>query len=217
MSAFESAFRTLRVVTPALALPALTGTAGGWAVITVDDLPEYAEVGKPIELSFTVRQHGFKPLTGLRPSIEATFGQQTATATIWQADHPGVYAARLRMPSQGDWSITIHSGFMNSQVTLLPIPVVAPGARLTRASAGADRGRRLFIAKGCVTCHEQLTVGPPLTGKRFDAAYIAGFLANPPATPSQAGRSAMPNLGLEQREIASLVAYLNSDRRTVSR
>ena len=218
MSTFESLFRALRLVAPGLILPALTGNAGGWAVITLDDLPEYAAVGTPVELSFTIRQHGFTPLDDLRPGIEATGpGQTTATGLITKADSPGSYAARLSLPAQGEWSIRIHSGFGNSQVTLLPIPVVARGIRLTSATSVTDRGRRLFIAKGCVTCHEQIGVGPSLAGKRFDTAYISGFIANPPATPSQPGRSRMPNLGLNAREIASLVTYLNSDRQSGTR
>ena len=217
MSTVESTFRTLRLITPGLLLPTLTGNVGGWAVITVDDLPEYAEVGKPVELSFTVRQHGVTPLDSLHPRIEATSPSRRSTATVWPGNRPGTYTARLNLPTEGDWSINIHSGFGNSQVTLLPIPVVAPGARLTRTASVTDRGRRLFLAKGCVTCHEQLAVGPRLEGKRFDTAYIASFIANPPAQPSQPGRSAMPNLGLHEREIASLVAYLNSDRQVGTR
>lgn len=218
MSTFECLFRALRLVAPALVLPALTHNAGGWAVITLDDLPEYADVGTPVELSFTIRQHGFTPLDDLRPTIEATAaGQTTATALVTKADRAGSYSARLSLPAQGEWSIHIHSGFGNSQVTLLPIPVVARGIHLTRATTATDRGRRLFVAKGCVTCHEQIGVGPSLAGKRFDTAYISGFIANPPATPSQPGRSTMPNLGLKQREIASLVTYLNSDRQSGTR
>src|SRR5205823_14195680 len=44
---------------------------GGWAVVTVDDLPDYVVVGQPVRLSFVVRQHGMRPLDGLRPRVEA--------------------------------------------------------------------------------------------------------------------------------------------------
>ena len=206
------ASKALRVLVPGLLLPTLMGHAGGWAVITVDDLPDAIQAGKPVELSFMVRQHGISPLENLRPSITANFGRLEATGTIRPAGKPGRYAAAFTIPSAGDWVITIRSGFGKSDATLLPIPVVAHGESSTRAVSDADRGRRLFVAKGCVTCHEQIEVGPRLDGKRFDATYISRFLANPPAKPSLPGRSPMPNLGLEAREIASLVAYLNSDR-----
>ena len=201
---------TLRVLVPGLLLPLLMGHAGGWAVITVDDLPDTVEAGKRVALIYTVRQHGVDLLDRLRGDIEATAGRQTARGTVTESKDRGRYIATLTLPTAGEWTVTIRSGFGNSNVTLLPITVVAPGASLTRTVSDSDRGEHLFVAKGCITCHVQIQVGPKLDGKRFDATYLAGYLANP--TPPQPGKPAMPNLGLEQREIASLVAYLNSGR-----
>jgi len=208
------ASRMLHVLIPGL-LPVFMAHAGGWAVITVQDLPDYAEAGKQIDLSYMVRQHGHTPLDLLHGSIEATAGRLSASGTVSPGGKPGLYAASITLPSAGEWSITIRSGFGNSNVTLVPLTAVEHGASLTPPLADADRGRRLFVAKGCVTCHEQIDVGPNLAGKRFDVAYISGFIAAPPSTPSRAGGSLMPNLGLQQHEVASLVAYLNSDRRVL--
>ena len=208
------ASRMLHVLIPGL-LPTLMAHAGGWAVITVQDLPDYVEAGKPVDLSYMVRQHGHTPLDLLRGSIEATSGRLGATGTVTAGGKSGFYAASITLPSAGEWSITIRSGFGNSNITLVPLTAVEHGASLTRPLADTERGRRLFVAKGCVTCHEQIGVGPNLAGKRFDVAYISGFIANPPSTASRPGGSVMPNLGLQQREIASLVAYLNSDRQVL--
>lgn len=207
----------LRILVPGLLLPTLMAYAGGWAVITVQDLPDYVEAGKRIDLSYMVRQHGHTPLDQLKGSIEATSGRLTATGTVLPGVKPGSYTASITLPSVGNWSITIRSGFGRSDITLLPLAAVEHGTALTRPVTDPERGRRLFVSKGCVTCHEQIEVGPKLEGKRFDVAYISGFLANPPATPSRGGSSPMPNLGLQQREIASLVAFLNSDRQVTSR
>jgi cytochrome c2 len=204
------ASNALRVLVPGLLLPLLMGHAGGWAVITVDDLPDTVEAGKPVALTYTVRQHGVEPLDRLRGGIEATSGRATARGTVTEGKQRGRYTASLALPTAGEWTVTIKSGFGNSNVTLLPITVVGTGASLTRTVSDSDRGERLFVAKGCVTCHVQIQVGPKLDGKRFDAAYLTGYLANP--TPPLPGKPAMPNLGLEKREIASLVAYLNSAR-----
>jgi len=205
------ASNALRVLVPGLLLPLLMGHAGGWAVITVDDLPDVAEVGKPVALSYMVRQHGMTPLDRLNGEIEATSGKLTARGSVGPVPSSrGHYAASITLPSAGEWSITIRSGFGKSDLTLLPLTVVATGAGLARPVSDVDRGRRLFVAKGCETCHVQIGVGPKLDGKRFDSTYIAGFLANP--TPPETGKPAMPNLGLQQREIASLVAYLNGNR-----
>jgi mono/diheme cytochrome c family protein len=209
------ASNALRVLVPGLLLPLVMGHAGGWAVITVDDLPDAAEAGKPITLSYMVRQHGMTPLGDLRGHIEATSGRLSATGTVRESAPTGRYTASLTLPSAGEWSITIRSGFGKSDVTLLPLTVVDPGASLTRPVADADRGRRLFVAKGCVTCHVQIGVGPNLDGKRFDATYLASFLAKP--TAPQPGKPAMPNLGLAPREIASLVTYLNGNRQVGTR
>jgi hypothetical protein len=211
------ASNALRILLPGLLLPTLMSHAGGWAVITVQELPDYVEAGRRIDLSYMVRQHGHTPLDQLRGSIEATSGRLQATGTVVSGAKPGMYTASITLPSAGDWSITIRSGFGRSDVTLLPLPAVEHGGALTRGLTDAERGRKLFVAKGCVTCHEQIEVGPKLDGKRFDVAYISGFIANPPSTPSRSGGSSMPNLGLQQREIASLVAFLNSDRQVTTR
>jgi hypothetical protein len=207
----------LRILIPGLLLPTLMAHAGGWAVITVQDLPDYVEAGKRIDLSYMVRQHGQTPLDQLRGSIEATSGRRTATGMVRPGAKPGLYAASITLPSAGNWSITIRSGFGRSDITLLPLPAVEHGTALTPPVTDPERGRRLFVSKGCVTCHEQFEVGPKLEGRRFDVGYISGFLANPPSTPSRGGTFPMPNLGLQQREIASLVAFLNSDWQVTSR
>lgn len=211
------ASKALRALVPGLLLPTVMGHAGGWAVITVENLPDYVEAGKPLELTYMVRQHGHTPLDQLRGRIDATAGRLTATGTVRPVfARTGLYTAGITLPATGDWTITIRSGFGNSDVTLLPLSAVEPGASLTRPLSDPDRGQRLFVAKGCVTCHRQIDVGPRLDGKRFDVAYISGFLADPPTTPSR-GTFAMPRLGLEPKEIASLVAYLNSDRQVSQR
>jgi hypothetical protein len=207
----------LRILVPGLLLPMLMAHAGGWAVITVQDLPDYVEAGKRVDLSYMVRQHGQTPLDQLNGSIEATSGRLKATGVVVPGAKPGLYTASITLPSAGDWSIAIRSGFGRSDITLLPLAAVEHGTGLTRPVSDVERGRHLFVAKGCVTCHEQIEVGPKLEGKRFEVAYISGFLANPPSTPSRGGNFPMPNLGLQQREIASLVAFLNSDRQVTAR
>ncbi len=71
----------LRFVIPAL-LPFLIITAafaGGWAIVTVHDLPDYAVSGRPVSLTFTVRQHGMTPLAGLKPSARHASGHPDAS------------------------------------------------------------------------------------------------------------------------------------------
>ncbi len=205
---------------PALLVLPLFAAYGGWAAITVQDLPDYAVARRPLSLTFTVRQHGVTPLSRLEPRVEAEGGGVMTAAVAQPESEPGRYTARLVLPQGGDWRITIHSGFGVSQVTLLPLPVVEPGAAAPPPPLAAERGRRLFIAKGCVTCHlhrevtgsGMVAVGPELTGRRWPADYLQRFLADPSIGPV-IGTFRMPNLNLQAPEIAALVAFLNGEPR----
>jgi mono/diheme cytochrome c family protein len=206
-------------------LTTLTTThAGGWAVITVDELPNDIVVGRPVTLNYSVRQHGRTLLSGLRGSIEALAAGQTIHEAASAGMDAGQYSVTFTLPRPGSWTITIRSGFGNNQVTLVPVPVVNPG-RSAPPLAAADRGLRLFVAKGCVTCHVhpdvtgsgEVKVGPDLGGRRFAADYLQRFLADPNiATTRGPGGFEMPDLKLDPQEIASLVAFINGERQTAT-
>lgn len=114
-----------------------------------------------------------------------------------------------------------------SQATPAPSPTQAPAA--TAPSGGsvegnAQSGTALFTSKGCIACHTvqsipaaRGTIGPELN-KVSSQSTIAGtlpmsdenlkkWLANPPAV--KAG-TLMPNLALNDKEIADLVAFLKT-------
>lgn len=104
---------------------------------------------------------------------------------------------------------------------------VLPGFRATGEAAGATtptvrlagdaaRGKALFLAKGCATCHLNrragdatglIPIGPDLSNYTNDPAFLARWLADPRAVKPGAG---MPNLNLTSSEIADLIAFLNS-------
>ena len=214
--------RASRFTLPALLLLPLIGVYGGWAAITVEDLPDYGVARQPLNITFTVRQHGVTRLSNLEPRVEARSSGGTTAAVAVPGSEAGQYTARLVLPQAGEWTITIHSGFGPSRVTLLPMPVIEPTARAPLALPAAERGRRLFVAKGCLTCHLHRDVsgsgtvaaGPELTGRRAAAEYLQRFLADPAGT-AQSGASQMPNLNLKQPEIAALVAFLNTERQAL--
>jgi mono/diheme cytochrome c family protein len=208
-----------RLTVGALLLAAVAGTAytfGGWCVITVDDLPEYVSVGKPTEITFTIRQHGMTLMDNLQPVIGAKNGA-TEVKVNAAAKGSGRYSASLVVPKGGDWTVTINSGFMNNRSTLAPIPAIAAGAT---PPVVADRGKRLFIAKGCVTCHVHgevtgsgfVSVGPNLTPKRYQAEYLARFLADPSIARTPGKNEIMPQLELKPVEIAAIAAFINDQR-----
>jgi mono/diheme cytochrome c family protein len=197
---------------------------GGWAVITVDHLPDYAMAGQPFDLEFMVRQHGSTPLEGLRPRIEARSGGKELVTPAVAGKQAGRYAAKLTIPSTGDWTITLHSGFGSSRTTLMPIEVVAVGAQPARIVTESDRGRRLFVAKGCASCHVHrdvrepviADVGPELTHKRYQLDYLKRFLADPSIAVSPTATAKMPNLALKPAEIAALAAFINAEGRAAT-
>lgn len=204
----------------ALSLPLIAAYAGGWATVTVDSLPEYLVAGRPTNITFSIRQHGMNMLGDLNPRIEASSGKSDFVARAVATNREGYYTATVTPPASGDWTLTIRSGFGKSDLTLLPIPVIANGARPVAAMALPARGHALFVAKGCATCHEHARVkgsgmykvGTDLTVARLQPAYLEKFLADPSIkTDWKNPGSKMPNLQLKPAEIASIIAFLNAN------
>lgn len=97
-----------------------------------------------------------------------------------------------------------------------------PPPRMQVAGGQPDRGRAAIERYGCAACHTipgvpsyGANVGPPLSAFA-ERSYIAGVLPNTPANmvrwlrdpPRVDPRTAMPRLGLDEREAADIAAYL---------
>ncbi len=212
--------RTLTLLLPVLlTAPVMAAAVGGWASITVEDLPDHLVAGQPAELAFIVRQHGVSPLRGLKPTVTARSGRREVEAAAAEIGKPGRYTARITVPEPGEWTVTIQSGFGKSNTKLLPLRVVDRVTRVA-ALAPADRGKQLFVAKGCVTCHTHRSVesdweggvGPELSVRRLEPAYLAKFLADPSIQRTTTNGARMPDFELKEPEIMALVAFLNAER-----
>jgi hypothetical protein len=186
--------------------------AGGWAIVTLAEFPDYAVAGKPLNLTFAVRQHGVTLLTGLKPAIRATApGGKVATSKVTERGG-GEYAASLTLPEPGEWKITIDSGFNGNETTLPALKVIAGDAATPAPFTFGTRGARLFTAKGCTGCHRHLEVNPErqtdakfdLTTRRFDPGYLRKFLGDPRVRTAD-----MPNLKLKEDEIEALAGFIN--------
>jgi mono/diheme cytochrome c family protein len=199
--------------------------AGGWAVVTVQDLPDHVTVGTPVTLRYVVRQHGVTLLSGLAGEIEARSGFQVVRAAAAAGPKKGFYAATLTLPAGGWWTVEIDSGFMvKAGTTRITLAAIAPGSTPPVLSE-ASRGRVLFAAKGCATCHthpdvapleSRLTLnGPRLGAKKYQPDFLKTFLANPSATRLSSEEWRMPNLELREAEIGSLVAFLTAKHSAV--
>ena len=211
-----------------IALPAFTLAAGGWAITTVEDLPEYLVAGAPTEIAFTIRGHGVSPAAGLKPVVEARSGETVLRVDASPGKKPGQYAAQLVVPRPGDWTVTIYgmapraaglwvdTPLVFGRSELLPIPAIPAGSRPPAPVPAYDRGAQLFVAKGCVGCHVQgmidrqtvAAVGPALTGRTFPPDYLTKQLTDPVSVRGTQAR--MPNLGLRPAEIRALIAFINT-------
>jgi hypothetical protein len=192
--------------------------AGGWAVVTVENLPDQFVVGKPTTLTFSVRQHGMHLVPGLRAYAIANLRDKQIDATSGPGKESGYYTASFTLPEPGRWTISIQSGFGASGLTLMPIEAVAASATPTPVPI-ATRGQQLFIAKGCNTCHvhgdtrarPMSPVGVDLTDKRYTDGLLAKILQDPSIV-QPTGIWRMPNLNLKPQEISALVAFINKPR-----
>lgn len=94
----------------------------------------------------------------------------------------------------------------------------ASGALAAKSTLADDvaRGRALFLAKGCTTCHRhkalgelsgRAAIGPDLSDYRPDPEYTARWLRDPAAIRPN---TQMPNLDLGVAEISALIAFLGA-------
>jgi hypothetical protein len=122
-------FVALGALACALVLPSLA-TAGGWASVGFEPLPDGTEAGATWKPTIFVKQHGIAPLAGLQPVVmieEAASGESTKFLAR-PGSAAGEYEANVVFPSSGNWSVRILSGFGDSQVTYGPVAIGPSGA-----------------------------------------------------------------------------------------
>src|SRR5437764_542606 len=87
-------------------------TMGGWAVVTVKDLPEYVVAGQRYTLEFQVRQHGRTLMNNVQPQLlVATSQQSTNAATLAPTrSDDGTYRVTFAAPQTDRVYLTVVSG-----------------------------------------------------------------------------------------------------------
>jgi cytochrome c2 len=109
-------------------LPAL---AGGWAVVTLDELPQGVAAGKPTQIGFMVRQHGVTPMGGLAPKIRLWQSARSEAVEVVADPQgaPGHYVATITLLRAGTWEWSIDA-FWPAQtmpsLTVVGAPQVSP-------------------------------------------------------------------------------------------
>lgn len=280
-------FLLLLLLAAALAVLTLEpARAGGWAVVTLEELPAQVVAGQPFTVQFAVRQHGQRLLPGLSPTITAMRAATGARVTVQAAEtYPkGIYVASMTLPAAGQWRWTIDA--FTETYTMPPLTVTAAAATaagLTTAAASLSwvvgvaglaaaaglaavwrwqrrrvwlvgtavallvclgafawqwssppallaegessaaiapeqMGEALFVAKGCIQCHQNGNVtmtannfafGPNLTYYNGSPEYLRLWLADPSSVKPE---TQMPDLGLSQADIETLVTFVTTQK-----
>lgn len=113
-------------------------SAGGWAVITLDELPIQVVANQPLTVGFMIRQHGHTPASGYTPQVTASHlaTNETVTVTAQPQGDDGHYVATLTLPLAGVWQWTINPYGFNQPMpplTVIDAPPAADTLPLTAA------------------------------------------------------------------------------------
>lgn len=109
--------------------------AGGWVVITLDQMPTNIIAGQPYKLGMMARQHGQTPwnVPELRIDAKQPDTGQTATFLAKPDQQAGHYTVELLFPEPGRWEWGIQSGLYP---TLQPMPAVEVAGSASGGAAG---------------------------------------------------------------------------------
>jgi len=118
-SRFRIAIGLALLLTLAFAIPVF---AGGWAVITLDELPTNIVAGESIIVGFTVLQHGKTPMRDLDPTVSVRLSKSDAFVVHAVPEgKPGHYAATLTFPKAGEWEWSVQAFTMDQRMPNLNV------------------------------------------------------------------------------------------------
>lgn len=118
----------LLLIVTGLLLIVPSALAGGWAVITLDELPAQVVAEQSVTIGFMVRQHGQRPMEGLTPQIK-TINANTGESFLVAAKPKGKlghYVAELAFPQTGTWDWSIQAFGMDQPMPALNVLSAAP-------------------------------------------------------------------------------------------
>lgn len=100
--------------------------AGGWVVITLDELPGPIRAGKIVRLGFTVRQHGVTPINGVTPVLTTANPEtgETITAEAQQVGETGHFEVAVVFPGAGTWEWRLKAPPFPQETHFEPITVL---------------------------------------------------------------------------------------------
>ena len=125
----------LIVVLTSLFLLTIPAQAGGWAVITLDELPGQVRAGEPFTIRFAVRQHGVALTSSFgTPTILAAHPETGLVLTFESSKtkEEGYFTSEISLPETGtwNWKVDIFNNPSSAQ-TMPPLEVQAAGGSAT--------------------------------------------------------------------------------------
>lgn len=157
---FRSFVITL-TLTVAFALFTSSASAGGWATIVFDPLPETIHAGDTVTVRFIVRQHGNNPVhTAFGEPLVATVNirispdGKASTIEATPDKEIGYYVADIPFPEQGDYELFVTTNALDTTQ-------VAPNPLRVSVSAATEPVVDTSIQKGNVA--EPLVAGATAT------------------------------------------------------
>jgi hypothetical protein len=174
-----------------LAGPAL---AGGWAVITLDELPGEIHAGENVHLSFMVRQHGETPVHDLgspsmpiEPRLTAhnSATGETFTITAVPEKEVGRFSLDVVFPSEGSWTWSISPDPLAGTTEFAPLMILpaveVPVTNLeTTTVSTAAESAALASAPAAAAAADAPDLAPILRGAAvllLAAGALTAFLA----------------------------------------
>lgn len=140
--------------------------AGGWAVVTLDQLPEHGVAGKPIQLGFMIRQHGRTPWVYDQVKVHAVHIESQEKILV-QAEAEGAkghYVAALNFPQAGVWRWGIESGLMPGQQPMPDLTVLASPQAGSREVSNTSNVQQTLAGNTLTGGSFPLTLGVGLIG-----------------------------------------------------
>lgn len=112
--------------------------AGGWAVVTVDELPQSLRAGAATTVGFTIRQHGRHPVNVEDVVVRATdpTSGETLTFPARQEGEEGHYVVEILLPKVGLWAWEIQPGWFPT-AAMAPMPVLGDGTVIDETATAA--------------------------------------------------------------------------------
>lgn len=116
--------RAFLLAVSAALLLAAPAAAGGWATVGLGPPDGGLGAGDTWNAEMTILQHGATPLVGVSPVVKISKGGETHEFAAAPTGKDGVYLAKVKFPSAGNWTYQVDDGFSQTH-SFAPVQIGA--------------------------------------------------------------------------------------------